>query len=153
MYYILVPPNASVTVPFKQSGVSSPHYNHLYIVLFIWLNERLLNKESFYHTKNTNRLVNHKTAKWLFELCTIFDSWGVHMFDRINCLCVMIYSILFLFVLTSVVKIIALLILSSAFCDSYSRYYPITIAASRLFTTTMWNSTSRFFLPNRETVL
>lgn len=65
-----------MTVPFKHSGISSLHYHQLFIVLFIWLNECLFNKESSYHTKHTNRLVHHKTAKWSSEFCTNFDSWG-----------------------------------------------------------------------------
>ena len=39
--------------------------------------------EVLYHTKYTNRLVNHKTAKWSSEFCTYFDSWGGQLLESV----------------------------------------------------------------------
>ena len=39
-------------------------------MVFLQQDECLFNKGAFYHTKHTNRLMNHTTANWQFDICT-----------------------------------------------------------------------------------
>ena len=39
-------------------------------IVFLQQDECLFNKGTFYHTEHTNRLMNHKTANWQFDICT-----------------------------------------------------------------------------------